>query len=409
MRGEPEWVSERHLLPSPVMGISRFGDNFPRLFVAAMLQELSFALLVHLPGYLSDLGATEGIIGVLYAASAVVSLVFRPWLGRILDLTHRRTVLLIAAVVNIAVILGLSTTSVWGPYLWALFLVQRTTQIALFTTMLTYGADSIPVAQRTQGLAIFGLSGLIPIAVGGFFGDVLISSSGFDGLFLAAAAVSTVSWLIVWSLPVLPVRGAEPRRSFWAALAQRNLLPLWFVTLLFSIGLESLFTFTRTFVDDRQVGTAGMFFAAYGISAALTRILGGSLYDKVPHRPLVTSSIAAYGLGLGIMAFAQSEVMLLLAAVTTGTAHGAAFPLLSSEVVNRARVSERGSAMATFTSIFDIALLAGAPAVGFLIDGFDYLVAFFATGVALLVGTVVYRFWDARIDHSALVVEEVLE
>jgi predicted MFS family arabinose efflux permease len=391
------------------MAVHRFGLNFPRLFTAALLQELSFSLLIHLPGYLNDLGATEGLIGVLYAASAVVSIVFRPWLGRILDLTHRRTVLLISAVINISVILTLATTSVWGPYLWALFLVQRTTQIALFTTMLTYGADSIPIERRTQGLAIFGLSGLLPIAIGGYAGDVLIGSFGFDGLFLAAAAVSTLSWLTVWTLPVLPVLGRQPRRSFWAAFGQRNLRPLWFVTLLFSVGLESLFTFTRTFVDDRQVGTAGLFFATYGIAAAVTRVVGGQLYDRVPHRPLLTTSIAAYGIGLGFMAIAQTEALLVLAAVTTGTAHGAAFPLLSSEVVNRARISERGSAMATFTSLFDIALVAGAPAVGFLIEGFSYLVAFGVAGVALLAGSVVYRSWDRRLDPSKFVAEEALD
>jgi predicted MFS family arabinose efflux permease len=391
------------------MSTTRFGPNFPRLFSAAILQELSFALLIHLPGYFSDLGATEGLIGVLYASSAVLSLVFRPWLGRILDLTHRRTVLLISALVNMAVILGLVTTSEWGPYLWGLFLVQRTVQIALFTTMLTYGADSIPIERRTQGLAIFGLSGLVPIAVGGYAGDVLIESAGFDGLFFVASGVSLISWLIVWSLPVLPVRGQQPRRSFWAALGQRNLLPLWFATLMFSVGLESLFTFTRTFVDARQVGTAGLFFATYGITAAMTRVAGGQLYDRIPHRPLLTASIAAYGLGLAFMAIAQSVPILMLAAVTTGTAHGAAFPLLSSEVVNRARVSERGSAMATFTSIFDLALLAGAPVVGFLIEGFDYLVAFMVVGVALTMGSVVYWGWDRRLDTTSVVAEEVID
>jgi len=387
----------------------RFGPKFPRLFTAALLQELSFALLIHLPGYLSDLGATEGLIGVLYASSAVVSLLFRPLLGRILDLTHRRTILLISAVLNMAVIIALSTTSEWGPYLWALFLVQRTIQIALFTTMLTYGADSIPIERRTQGLALFGLSGLVPIAVGGYAGDVLISSFGFDGLFYAAVGVSVISWLIVWTLPVLPVRGHQPRRSFWAAFAQRNLLPLWFATLLFSIGLESLFTFTRTFVDERDVGTAGLFFAVYGVIAAVTRVAGGQMYDRVPHRPLLVGSIATYGVGLGFMAMAQTVPILVLAAAITGTAHGAAFPILSSEVVNRARVSERGSAMATFTSIFDIALLAGAPSVGFIIEGFDYLTAFLGVGIALVAGALAYRFWDRRIDTRFLVAEEVVE
>lgn len=367
------------------------------MFTAAILQELSFALLIHIPGYFNDLGATEGLIGILYAAGALASLAFRPWLGRILDLTHRRTVLLVAAAVNVSVILGLVTTGSWGWWLWALFLVQRMAEIALFTTMLTYAADAIPVERRTHGLAVFGLSGLMPIAVAGYVGDVLIAQTGFVGLFVTAACVSLSSWLIVWSLPVLPVLGDRPRRSFWAAFGQRDLVPLWFATLFFAVGLEALFTFTRTFVDDRQVGTAGLFFATYGIVAASTRIAGGPLYDRMPHRLLLTVSIAAYGVGLGFLAIAQSAVVLVIAAIVTGASHGAAFPLLSSEVVNRARVNERGSAMATFTALFDIALLAGTPVVGFLIDGFGYLVAFAAAGAAISAGALVYRAWDRRL------------
>ncbi len=389
------------------MVVHRFGPNFPRLFAAALIQELCYSLLIHVPGYFNELGATEGMIGLLYAGGAVLSLLFRPLFGRILDLTHRRTVMLVAAVFNIAVLVALSGTSEWGPYLWALFLVQRTVQLALFTTMLTYGADSIPVERRTQGLAIFGLSGLIPIAVGGYMGDVIIDAFGFSGLFVAAATASFISWLIVWTLPVLPIRIREPRRSFWAALAQKNLLPLWFATLMFAIGMESLFTFTRTFVDERQVATAGVFFGIYGVTAAVTRIAGGPLYDRITHRTLVVASIAGYGLALGLMAITQSALLLGLAAITGGTAHGVAFPLLSSEVVTRARVSERGSAMATFTSIFDIALLAGAPAVGFLIDGFDYLVGFGAVCIALVAGSMIYRVWDRSLDQSARVAEEV--
>ena len=390
------------------MSNRRFGDNFNRLFAAALLQEMSFALLIHLPGYLSDLGATEALIGVLYSASAVISLVFRPWLGRILDLTHRRTVLLVAAVINVGIVLLLATTAEWGPYLWAIFLVQRTIQIALFTTMLTYGADSIPIERRTQGLAIFGLTGLIPLGLGGFLGDVIINQGGFNSLFYAAAAVSLGSWLIVWTLPTLPVRGRQPRRSFWAAFAQKTLLPLWFVSLLFAVGIESLFTFVRTFVVDRDVGTTGLFLGVYGTAAAITRIIGGRLYDRVPHRPLLTGAIAAYGVGLVVLGAAFSVPMLVTAAIVTGTAHGAAFPLMSSEVVNRARVSERGSAMATFTSLFDIALVAGAPIVGFMIEGISYFVAFTVVGVAIAVGAFVYRVWDRRLDPSALVAEEAL-
>jgi len=386
------------------MPSSRFGPDFAKLFAAALLQEASFFLMVHFPGYLDGLGVTESLIGVLYAAAAVLALSFRPALGRILDLTHRRTVLLVTGLLNAGVILALVTTSVWGPLLWVLFLSQRVLQVALFTTMLTYGADSIPVEHRTQGLALFGLSGLLPIALGGVAGDLVIEAFGFTALFIVASASSLGSWLLVWRLPVLPILGRRPRRGFWAALAQRNLLPLWWVTLSLSIGMETLFTFTRTYVADRGVGSTGLFFGIYGLAAASMRIFGGRHYDHIPQRPFVVGATASYGLGLALMAVAGSVPVLAAAAVLGGLAHGVLFPILTSQVVNRARTAERGSAMSIFTSIFDIALLAAAPAVGALIDGFSYLLAFSVVAVALGIGAVVYAFWDRRlVAHEATV------
>jgi predicted MFS family arabinose efflux permease len=378
------------------MSTHRFGPDFTSIFLAGLLQEVSFQLMVHFPGYVQSLGATEALIGLLYAGGAIMALLFRPLLGRALDLTHRRTVLLFCGAMNVTVVALLSLTSQWGVVLWALFLVHRVFQIALFTTMLTYMADSLPVEHRTQGLALFGLSGLVPIAMGGVIGDLVIDGLGFGALFLLAAAAGLISWSIVWSLPVLPVMSRRPRRGFWSAFAQRNLLPLWWITFCFSIGMETLFTFTRTYVDDRQVGSTGLFFGIYGVTAAAMRLVGGNRYDRVPHRPLAVAALISYGLGLGLLAVAGSIPILALAAFFAGMAHGGLFPLLSSQVVARARTAERGSAMAVFTSIFDIALLVAAPSVGGLIDGFDYEVAFAAVAGVLVVGSAVYAIWDRR-------------
>jgi predicted MFS family arabinose efflux permease len=386
------------------MSTHRYGPNFGKLFAAALLQEISFVLLVHFPGYLDSLGATESLIGVLYAAAAVLGLAARPALGRVLDLTHRRTVLLVTGLFNVLVVLLLATTTVWGPWLWGLFLAQRVLQIVLFTTILTYAADSLPIEHRTQGLALYGLSGLLPIAVGGVAGDLVIDAFGFSALFVLSATAGLISWLLVWRLPLLPVLGRRPRRGFWHSLAQRNLLPIWWVTLFFSIGLETLFTFTRTYVDDRQIGSTGLFFGVYGVTAATMRILGGRHYDRIPQRLFIVGALVSYGLSLAILALAGSVPLLIAAAIFGGMAHGAIFPILTSQVVGRARTAERGSAMAIFTSIFDIALLVAAPTVGLMIDGFNYKVAFGVVAIALGLGAAVYSIWDRRIVAQAALV-----
>jgi predicted MFS family arabinose efflux permease len=380
--------------------LTTFGPTFPRLFAAAILQELSFFLMVHFPGYLDDLGVGEGAFGLLYAVGAITALLLRPALGKLLDLTHRRTVLLFAGALNASFILSFVFTSEWGTLLWVLFLAHRVLQIGLFTAMLTYGADAIPERRRTQGLAIFGLSGLIPIALGGVLGDILIDGVGFNGLFVASAAAGFVSWGLVWTFPLLEIRGPGPRRSFFHALAQRSLLPIWWITLSFAIGLETLFTFTRTFVDERQIGSAALFFGVYGLAAAVTRIFGGRSYDRIPQRPLILIAIVSYGLSLVMLGQSQAVPLFMIAAFLGGIGHGAVFPVLSSSVVYRARASERGSAISIFTSIFDVALLLFAPVVGSLIEGFSYTFAFTAMGAFLLVGGFVYSLWDRRMIAS---------
>jgi predicted MFS family arabinose efflux permease len=179
---------------------------------------------------------------------------------------------------------------------------------------------------------------------------------------------------------------------------------LWLATLALSIGMETIFTFTRTFVADRGVGTTGLFFGVYGVSAAAMRILGGSRYDRIPQRPLLVIGLGSYALGLALLAVTMSIPVMAGAAVAVGLSHGAVFPILSSQVVGRARTAERGSAMSIFTSIFDIALLLAAPAVGFLIDGFDYRVAFGVVSVILAVGAGVYAWWDRRLVASEVAV-----
>jgi predicted MFS family arabinose efflux permease len=84
----------------------------------------------------------------------------------------------------------------------------------------------------------------------------------------------------------------------------------------------------------------------------------------------------------------------MAAAVVCGVAHGAVFPMLSSQVVHRARDAERGSAMSIFTSLFDIALLLGAPAAGFLIESRGYGTSFLALAAVQVAGAIVYAAWD---------------
>lgn len=371
--------------------------SYALIWAVGLVQGIGFFLLVNIPGRFLELGLSEGWIGLAYSGAALAGLGLRPVLGRTLDVVHRRTVIRVAGIVNAVSVAGLAAMTVAGPVLFGWFVVARASQIAIATATLTYAADTLPVHLRTRGLAIFGLSGLIPIGVANVAGDRIIAWTGYTGAIFTSAGLALAASVLVWWLPTLPVMGQRARRSFWAALAQPDLRIIWFATLVFSMGLESLFAFMRAYVESHpDVGTLGAFFGVYGLFAVLSRLTSGTRFDLANPRRTIAAGISGLAGTLLLLSVASGTGIFLAAAVIGGIAHGVVFPLLSTEVVSRARTAERGSAVATFTSLFDIAILGVVPIVGGVIDLAGYTTAFSGLAVAMMGGVVMYLRWDQR-------------
>ena len=111
--------------------------------------------------------------------------------------------------------------------------------------------------------------------------------------------------------------------------------------------------------------------------------------------------MAAYAAAFAVLAVAVANPGFVAGAALFGLGHGLLFPILSSQVVTRARATERGSAMAIFTSLFDFAVLIAAPIVGAAIDWRGYTAAFGGLSVFIAVGLVGYVFWDRAVVREA--------
>lgn len=370
---------------------------FALVWVVGFFQSIGIFLLVNVPGRFVELGITEAGVGLLYSLAALAGLTIRPSLGRALDVVHRRTVIRIGGIVHVVAVLGLALVAQTGGLLYLSFVLARASQVVIFTATLTYAADTLPIELRTRGLAVFGLSGLVPIALSNLIGDGIIAAAGYRGAIATSSALALVAWLLVWRLPVLPVMGNRARRSFWAALAQPDLRIIWFITLVFSMGVESLFAYMRTYVDSHpSVGTLGTFFGVYGGMAVVTRLVNGSRFDAREPRLMAGLGVAGLGGGMLLLALAAGPLGFVVAAALGGAAHGVVFPVLSSEVIGRARTAERGSAVATFTSVFDLAVLGLVPVVGLLIELAGYRTAFASIAAAMVTGSAAYVVWDRR-------------
>lgn len=388
-------LSAERALPEPAPQ-RLFTGPFVLCSLANFAQCLAFNLFLHLPGYLRDIGASEVEIGFLFGLTAVAAVAVRPPVGRAMDTRGRREIFLVGGALNTAVCALYLTVDGIGPWIFAVRIVHGLAVALLFTSLFTFAADHVPPQRRTEGLALFGVSGMLPISLGGVLGDLVLRRADYPALFSLAALLAATSFLL--SLPLFDDRklfaGATGSRGFREALLQRDLLPLWWIGTVFALALASVFSFLKLYVEATDRGSVGGFFSAYAATAIVLRLFLGWLPDRVGPKRLLFPSLAALAAGCTTLAVATDADGVLAAGALCGIGHGYTFPILFGMVVSRTADSERGTTMAIFTALFDLGLLIGGPSFGVIIHRAGFEAAFASAAGAIGVGAAVFAAWD---------------
>jgi MFS family permease len=376
------------------------GSLLTRRFVIAWLVSffggLAFFLFVHFPGFLEDLGASPVEIGLIVGTTALAAIAIRPELGKQMDRRGRRPVILTGGAINVFVLTLYLTVESIGPWVYGVRIIHGFAEAMLFASIFTYAADILPDENRTQGLALFGISGMLPIAIGGVLGDFILDGWGFDELFVTSVVLAVIALVLSLVLPeaIEPASKTGATTSFLAPLFQRDLVPVWWITVVFSLALAGYFTFLRTFVDETGIGSVGGFFTAYSGVAIVLRLVAGWLPDRVGPKRVLYPAMLVFASGFVVLATASTSTHVLLAGALCGIGHAYAFPILYALSFGRADATNRGSASAIFTGLFDVGTLFGSPALGALITAFSYETMFVAAAVWIVAGAVLFAWWD---------------
>ena len=382
-----------------------FTRAFVSVFAANTFMELAWSLFLHFPGYLQDLGADEIQIGILVGVTAIASIAIRPWIGAVMDLRGRRQVIIAGNVLHVLVLALYLTVTALGPWIYIVRILHGLATAMLFTSHFTYAADVVPASRRTQGIAIFGISGLMPIGLGGLLGDFILSIGDFTTLFITAMGLAVAALLLALPLrDVLTFHQGEDRRGFWESVGQRNLLPLWLAALVFSLSLTTFFTFLKTFVNETGIGSVGLFFAVYTGTAIGLRIIAADLPDRFGQKRVMFPAFGMMAAGFITLSNATDATDIAIAGFMNGVGHGYVFPIMFGMVVTRARPSERGSASAIFTAVFDVGMLVGGPMFGLAIHLGDYRAMWLLAAGLVVVGASAFAWWDHQVEKEPLVV-----
>jgi len=355
---------------------SLYTRDYLLLNAANFLYSLYATMFIFLPAFLYRLDLREGEIGLLMATGTLVSVALKPVTGIVVD-RYGRTIFLAAGA-----FLACAATVPWlfvtrpGAHLFAIRLFQGAAYSFFATASYAWIAAAAPPARRGEALGVFGLSFFVPTAIGGGIGELVVGRAGFPGLFASAAAIAFLAGLLPFGIRE-PGRGANDTSlsSLGAFLTRPYFIPNT-ASFLFGTAYGAVFTFLPVFLLLAGVSSIGLFVLVYALSVIATRTAARTLSDRMPRERLSLVSLLAMAAGIVAIPSVGGPAGLSLVAVVTGAGHGFLFPSLSALVLDRAGAGRGSLAMAMFTGAFDMGLVIGAAAFGFIAERFGYAVMF---------------------------------
>lgn len=361
---------------------------------------MGFWLFVVFPLHLAELGASTARMGLLIALEPTAAVLVRPALGGLMAERGRGWILRMGGALNIVAVTLYTLVDDLGAGMAAVRILHGVGIGALFTTFFTYAADISPVTRRTEGLAVFGISGILPAALAPALGEELVLRSGFQAMFVAAIAFSVASLVLTWRLDEPePEAGETGAHGFWRIAAERSRFGVWLTAFAFSLAMSSYVAFLEPYAHENGYQRASIFFLAYAFAAVILRTFGRTLPDRIGPRRMLVPALASLGAGLYLVARLDAFAGLGAAGLLCGMGHGYLFPILSSMAIDGTDRHQRGSAMSFFTAVFDLGQMVGPPAFGFVAQVAGYPAMFLTAlaGVAAsLVGWIIVNLREVR-------------
>jgi MFS family permease len=318
---------------------------------------------------LTDRWGESAPVGLVVGAMAAGLLLFRPWIGWLIDRWGRKPVLWL----GLLLMLGILPLYSWSPHptwLMAVRVLHGISQAALATASQTMLADLVPPERRTAMMGYLAMSNTIGFSLGPLLGSVVYAQAGFTVLLWTLAGLTLLGLAISLPLPWLLRRSPSANAALPAASSQASppsgfpwqhilSFPVRDATFVFFIGSflhGSVVTFLPLLLDNSAV-----FYSLNALVAVLVRFGLGRWGAIVSQRWIISVAICCSGTAL--IGLSQLPQYLVFWSILYGLGFGAIFPVLSAIVSLSAPTAVRGRVYSFFLAGFDGGMTLGGAGV----------------------------------------------
>jgi MFS family permease len=330
-----------------------------------------------LPLYVTHLGGSAFIVGLVLATFAATSVVVRPLVGHWADRWNEAGVMVSGLLFQ-----GVSIFFCFIPFVGATMLANGLRGIGwagLNTGGYSLLALTAPESRRGEASGLYsGVQSASAILFPALALWLLqVSFDGFATVFVASAIFSfagaALGAIMAGSVPRAVARNVEPEstRHWWREIfhfIERDILLPSIILFWLNISLPSITNFSVLYARDLGIVNFGTFFIALGVSSLLGRPLLGRLSDKFGRDRSIAAGFVLQLVALLLISTVANLFGMIIAGILymMGNALGSSTTLALA--VERADPRRRGKAMATFSVAYPLSYGVGSFITGSAVE-----------------------------------------
>jgi MFS family permease len=336
------------------------------------------------------LGGGSVAVGVVVGTFSVGAVLLRPFAGRIGDRMGRR-ILVIGGALTVGVAVALYPLAGSVAVLVPARVLGGIGEAAFFVGAGTMVTDLAPEARRGEAISYWSVAVYGGLAFGPALGEWLLAGDHYDRVWIVSSVLALLAGLLALGTreTARPRPPGEPVPH--QPLLHRAALGPGAVLFLGMVALAGFAGFVPLYVSDIGLDDSRNVFLLYGCLVLAVRIFGARVPDRIG--PLWAGSLATGGIALGMVAMAAVARPPGLYAGTAALALGMSmlYPSMLMLALTGVPETERGSAVGTISSFFDLSQGVGAVLLGGVVALTGYRGAFLAAAVLALLGLALLR------------------
>jgi MFS family permease len=316
-------------------------------------------------------------IGLVTAAAALPSVLFRPYVGRLIDTWSHQNLLRIgtaATAFGAALLLlpGLATLAVMR-------LVHGTGWATYSVANHALMAKLAPADRRGEASGWFMAMPAAAMLVTPAAGVALFVSAGQAAPIAAALALGAVAVVLAFGIRVPRAPSVHPATGAGAApdrnhMLERTALPSTVMITAFMAGHSLFFAFPAVYLEFAGESTALLpaYYLVYGIVMTVSQLLVGGVSDRVGRAWTIRVGCAVAIAGLAAALVLTGIPALVVASAAYAIAMSLVSPTLSALTIDLAPPGRLGAAMATYSLGYQLGAGSSGIVWGIVISTFGF-------------------------------------